>query len=333
MTATRICFTGKQQIEVQSFDTGPLKSGEVLVRTHYTLMSTGTENIVLNRMFDADTIWDAWAKYPFYPGYSAVGEIVETGPGVDTRLAGRRVALKAGHASLHVEQADNVALAPDEIDSREAVWFVLAMVAFMGARAGEYQLGDSVLIIGAGPIGQMSVRWAAAAGLEHIIVVDPAGRRLDLATRGGATAVIDLPVEECKDAVLAATGGKPPRVVNDATGNAAVFATALRLVDTFGRVVILGDTGSPVSQHLTHDVITRGITIKGAHDGHVDEIWHEMSIARLFFSLAARGRFDLKGLTSHLFRPEDAQAAYDTANTRRGETMGILFDWTEGKGK
>jgi len=329
MTATRIAFTGKQQVETQTFDPAQPSDGQVLVRTQYSLMSTGTENIVFNRLFDPGTHWDNWIKYPFFPGYSAVGEVVEAGPNVDQSLIGQRVAMRCGHASHHVISAGDVAPIPATVSGQEAAWFALAKIAFMGARVSEYALGDSVLIIGAGPIGQMSVRWAAAAGLEHIIVVDPVESRLRMAKQGGATAVIDTPVEECRDAVLAATGGKLPRIVNDSTGNAAVFAAALGLAEKFGRVVILGDTGAPASQHLTGDVITRGITVVGAHDGHNDATWHNMSIARLLFNLVERGRFDLKDLTTHVFVPDQAKLAYETANTRRGETMGIVFDWTQ----
>jgi threonine dehydrogenase-like Zn-dependent dehydrogenase len=150
-----------------------------------------------------------------------------------------------------------------------------------------------------------------------------------MAQQGGATAVIDSPVENCREEVLKATGGKLPRVVNDSTGNAAVFSAALGLADRFGKVVILGDTGAPASQHLTGDVITRGLTIVGAHDGHNDDKWNNASITRLLFSLAISGRFNLNGLVTDVFLPDQAKLAYEAANTRRGETMGIEFDWTK----
>lgn len=330
MIAKRIAFTGKQQLELETFELRPPKEGEVLLRTHYTLMSTGTENIVFNRLFDPGTHWDNWVKYPFYPGYSTVGEVVAAGEGVDQALIGKRVASRSPHQSHHVVAAKYVVPTPESLPSEQAAWFALAKIAFMGVRVSDYRIGDSVLIIGAGPIGQMSVRWAVAAGLRHVIVVDPATHRLQTAKRGGATAVIDLPVDQCRDAVLAATGGKLPRIVNDATGNSAVFAAALGLADKFGRVVILGDTGAPAGQHLTPDVISRGLTIVGAHDAHTDAVWNDITISELMFSLAARGKFDLSELTSHVFKPEQAAEAYQAANTRRSETMGILFDWTDG---
>ena len=198
---------------------------------------------------------------------------------------------------------------------------------FHGALAAEYKLGDSLLVIGAGPIGQMTVRWAKAAGVRDIIVVDPVGMRLDMALSGGATAVIAKGASECKDDVMAVLDGALPRVVNDATGHPDVFASALGLAAQYGRVVILGDTGTPGGQHLTSDVIMRGLTITGAHDGHNNDIWNNKTIAKYFFDLVLSGRFDVSGLITHSFCPEQAVDAYTVANTRRSETMGIQFAW------
>lgn len=328
MGPTRIVFTGKREVALEPFAPQAVGPDQVRVKTLYTLMSTGTENIIFNRLFDPGTPWDDWVRYPFYPGYSAIGVVSEIGSAAQGVEIGATVALRYGHASEHVASADHLFVVPESVAPSDAVWFSLAKIAFMGARAADYRLGETLLIIGAGPIGQMSVRWAAAAGLSRVVVVDPVEARLALATRGGASHVIAKAVAACREDVLAACDGDLPRIVNDATGNAEVFAAALQLAARFGRVVVLGDTGSPSSQRLTSDVIMRGLHIVGAHDVHNDERWNNRSITRLFFDLVRRGRFDLAGLNTHYFRPESAPEAYAAANARRGETMGIVFDWT-----
>ncbi|RYG32430.1 theronine dehydrogenase [bacterium] len=328
--AQRLVFNEKQRVETEEFDLPAVGPNEVRVRSHYSLMSTGTENIIFNRLFESGSHWDNWIKYPFYPGYLNVGEVVGVGAEVKDRKVGDRVAMRRPHASDHVVPEEKALPIPDGIDLRDAAWFGLAKIAFMGARVSEYKLGGSVLVIGAGPIGQMSVRWAVAAGLEHIVVVDPVAARLELAKVGGATALISKSVTECREDVISAFGGNLPAVVNDATGNVDVFNSALGLAARFGRVVVLGDTGTPSGQRLTADVITRGLTIVGAHDVHVDDQWNDTTITRLFFNLVGRGKFSLEKLNSHSFPPDCAQQAYETANTRRGETMGIVFDWTKG---
>lgn len=324
----RVAFTGKQQLTVESFDVPVPGEGQVQLKTEFTLMSTGTENIVFNRLFDPGTHWDRWVRYPFHPGYCAVGVIEKVGPGVTKLRAGQRVFGRFGHASHHVVQVEHAHLLPDGVDPREMTWMGLIKIAGIGARAADYKLGDSVAVVGAGPIGQMTVRWAAASGAGAIAIIDPVASRLELAKRGGATAGIAKPVGECLDDLKAACNGDQPRVVFDTTGHPSVFAQALALPRRFGRVVLLGDTGTPAQQHLTADVVTRGLSIVGAHDTHNDDTWNEPIVYRHFLRLHVAGRFNLAGLITHTFRGDHAEEAYRVANTRRGETMGILFDWT-----
>ena len=325
--ARRVVFTGKQQVSLENFSVGEPGLGEVRVKMALSLMSTGTENIVFNRLFDPGTHWDNWVKYPFYPGYSAVGTVEAAGTETKFKV-GDRVATRCSHSSHAIRKEDECHLIPAEIPFSEAVWFALAKICFQGARAAEYKMGDSVLIIGAGPIGQMSTRWARAAGAQTIIVVDSIAGRLELASIGGATATISQSITDAKDAVLAANKGELPRVVIDGTGSSPVFSAALGLAARYGTVVILGDTGSPSGQKLTPDVITRGLRIVGAHDGHNNEQWNDSTIVPLFFALAKSGRFSLAKLNSHTFRPEDCAEAYGVANRDRASTMGIIFDWS-----
>ncbi len=324
---TRLVFPAKQQVHLENFEPPTLQEGEVLIRTEFSLMSTGTENIVFNRLFDPGTHWDNWVKYPFLPGYAVVGT-VETSRGSALK-PGDRVAARQPHLSHCVCAESQCCRIPDGVPFENAAWFALAKIAFHGALVASYQLGDSVLVIGAGPIGQMSIRWARAAGAASILAVDLAEERLALAKAGGATAVIAMPIHEAREAILAANRGKLPRVMIDSTGNAKVFAAALGLTASFGRIVVLGDTGTPAGQQLTSDVITRGLTIVGTHDCHENEQWNLLSIVQYFFSLAAGGRFSLDGLNTHFFKPADSVEAYATANRERTKTMGILFDWRD----
>jgi len=324
----RVVFTGCRQVDLEEFTVEPPGESEVLVRAATTLMSTGTENIVFNRLFDPGTHWDNWVKYPFYPGYCGVGIVEAAGAKVTEFAPGDRVAGRFSHRSHAVMPAEELVRIPEAISFPDAVWFALAKIAFHGARAADYRLGDSVLIIGAGPIGQMSTRWAAAAGAQSILVLDPVEQRLGLARAGGATAAIALPVSEARPAILEANQGRLPRVVIDSTGHAGVFAAALGLAEQYGTVVVLGDTGSPAQQKLTSDVIMRGLRIIGAHDGHNTEQWNNGSISALFLSLAATGRFPLAGLNKHEFAPEACRDAYRLANEDRANTMGILFRWS-----
>src|SRR5438270_13613456 len=105
MKRTSIVFTGQNQ--VQTIEEEPLAAparGEIQVETTRTLISTGTEGIVLGRKFSPGTHWDAWVKYPFRPGYSHVGRVSAVGEDVSEFSLGDRVATRGPHAShVHVK--------------------------------------------------------------------------------------------------------------------------------------------------------------------------------------------------------------------------------------
>jgi 2-desacetyl-2-hydroxyethyl bacteriochlorophyllide A dehydrogenase len=325
----RLRFPRPGSVEIEQFQAEAPQAGRVAIRTEYSLMSTGTELTVFESAFESGTHWQQYAQFPFRPGYSAVGVIVACGEGVADLNVGDRVAFRAPHTSYHVTSVAKCTPVPDGVDFADAVWFALAKIAYMGARAARHGLGDSVVVIGAGPIGQMSIRWASTSGAGAVVAVARSAKRLELAKRGGASDVAQVDVTTGAEAVTERLDGRRPDIVIDTTGNPDVLPAALGLVRDRGRVVVLGDTGMPSKQHLTSDVVVRGVEIVGAHDSHSrgpagDA---ERSINELFFELVSTGRFNLEGLNTHTLLPAECVAAYELARDGRSETMGIVFDW------
>ncbi|HEY2809005.1 MAG TPA: alcohol dehydrogenase catalytic domain-containing protein [Steroidobacteraceae bacterium] len=99
--------------------------------------------------------------------------------------------------------------------------------------------GDSVLVIGAGPIGAGVTLFARLAGARHVLVSEPAAARREIAAALGATALID-PASEDVAARCAALSGAPPQVVIECVGNPGLLQQALELAGIRGRVVIAG---------------------------------------------------------------------------------------------
>ncbi len=322
----RILFLDKGVVSFQEYAPEPLRPGTVRIRALTSLISTGTEGICLHRMFEEGTHWDEWVKYPFRSGYSLVGEISEVDEGSRFKL-GDRVVSRMTHAEDSVANETQVMAVPDGMENDEAAWFALATIGFMGAKAGEFKLGDSVAIVGAGPIGQMALRWAVAAGAKHAVSIDTVPERLELALQGGATATVQSTAGEACEMLRHACDGELPRVVVDATGHASVFEQCLKLPRWLGRLVLLGDTGTPSQQRLTLDVVRRGIQVHGAHIMHETPDWSERNIVEFFMSLHQRGNFNLDGLNTHRFPAEQCVEAFELTTTRRSETMGVLFDW------
>lgn len=323
--AKKIVFQGKGHVELIDFEPGSVGEGQIRIHTTCSLISTGTEGICFMRLFEPGTHWDNWVKYPFSTGYCTVGVVQEVGPTVSNVGIGDRVFVRCSHASEHVVAASRVSVIPDSVTDEQAMWAALAMIGSMVLPTGDIRLEDDVAIIGAGPIGQMTLRWCVAAGCNTIIC-DPVEMRLQMAKTGGATAVFAGSVDDFGDAVRAHFGSLP-RIVIDTTGSAAVFAKALPLVRDFGTLVLLGDTGTPSEQRLTPDVIRRGVRIHAGHVMHETKDWFEDRIYRTFFRLLTSGRFSLAGLNTHQFKPEACVEAYALTTERRAETMGVWFDW------
>ena len=237
--------------------------------------------------------------------------------------------MRMAHGSHQIMPASLVSLIPDGIDLKDACWAGLAKTAFRAAWAGEFKQRDSLLIVGAGPVGQMLLRWAVADGVDRIAVCDLFEHRLEHARRGGATEVFGGLLAENLERIGQMNNGLGPPVVVDTTGNPAAFPAALAAAAKFGKVVLLGDSGFPGKQCLTSDVMTKGLTIQATHDSHDLDGWTQRRIDERFFGLVARDKFDLKGLITHEFQPADCVAAYVLASDSREQAIGILYDWTK----
>jgi 2-desacetyl-2-hydroxyethyl bacteriochlorophyllide A dehydrogenase len=335
MHSLNIYFTGVSQVEVREVPVPAPGPGEVLVEARASLISAGTEGICLRRAFEPGSHWDEWVKYPFAPGYSMVGVVRETGAGVTRFRPGDRVTVRAPHHQFVTFPAasQSIVAVPDDVSDEDAAWFALGLITQVGVRRASHVLGDAVAIIGLGPLGQLVTQYMRLLGARAVIAIDPVESRLELARANGATATLALRADQARDAVFELTDGHGADVVYDITGAAPVFAAALPLVRRLGRLVLLGDTGTPTAQHLTLDVIRRGLTIIGAHvllvppESTDFTPWSELEMQRLFFTYLQRGDMRVAPLLTHRFAPTDAPAAYRLLAERPAEAMGVLFDW------
>ena len=327
--AQRIIFPERGQVRLDSFEPSVPGAGEILVRAQYSLMSIGTETIILHARYERGTHFDRMFSFPqLRTGVQTVGVVEGAGRGVTDFQEGDPVYMRVAHTSHWTLPAEQCSEVPADIDRKQAGWCGLAKTAFRAAHAAPFAAGGNVLIVGAGPVGQMTLRWARALGMVKIAVVDMAPRRLEFAASGGATHCFAGPLAVQREALLAYSDRDGFDVVVDTTGNAAVFSAALGVVGTFGKLVLLGDTGYPSQQCLTSDVMSKGITIVATHDHHNRGGWTQRRVDARFFELVLQGAFHLDGLITHEFSPEDCVAAYALAEDQRDETMGVLFDWT-----
>ena len=330
MESVNIVLTGKQQVELVREEAPIAPEGGLLVRTRTSLISTGTECICYRSEMDEGSHWAGWVKYPFYLGYSNVGEVVELGAGVEGYALGDRVFSTASHRQ-YAQVGGGAVKIPESVSDESAAWSKLATIAQTGVRRAELVMGARVVIVGAGPLGQLLCQYARVMGASEVLQIDTAAGRLDVARANGATQTFVGSAADAVPFVEEHTRGELADVVFDATGHWSVFPLALKLVRRYGVLMLIGDSPHPSKQMLTADVLTRQISVRGSHNEmlppHV-EGWDAARQIELFHRYVERGQMRVEDLITSRFAPEEAPGVYAQLLENRAETMGVIFDWS-----
>ncbi|MFD9318408.1 bi-domain-containing oxidoreductase [Streptomyces sp. NPDC060053] len=248
------------------------KPGGVLVRSAFSLISTGTELMKVSEagmsmLGKARSRPDQVAKVmqsvatngvpatyrkvmgkldSYTPlGYSLCGVVEQVGAGIDDVKVGDLVACAGNEHALHAElnwvPRNLYAPVPDGLAPRHAAFGTVGSIAMQGVRQGESRLGEVALVIGLGLIGQLVVQLLAASGVR-VVGADPDPVRCELAERLGAAACGDPASAAVEAAVAELTGGHGVDQVYLAAGGGSnqPVELAARLCRDRGRVVDIG---------------------------------------------------------------------------------------------
>jgi len=172
----------------------------------------------------------------------------------------------------------------------------------VGVLNGKVRPGDTVAIVGAGPIGLAAVATARLYSPAHIVVIDKAESRLQAAKLFGADTTVLAGTDDPLGAVRSLTGGLGADVVIEAVGTPQTFELCATLVRAGGHLANVGVHGKPATLHL-EDLWIRNVTIT---TGLVDTY----STPKLLDMLVA-GQLDLGHMVTHRFGLEDFMQAYD----------------------
>ncbi len=137
-------------------------------------------------------------------------------------------------------------------------------VALHAINQTPFLVGESVAIIGTGPIGLLALMVARLKGAGTIIVTDRSAHRLELAHKLGADLVVDVGVHDPITAVQAATGGRGADAAIEAVGIAPTVQQALAVTRIGGNITWIGNSAPEVSLNMQH-VVTREIAIRGVY--------------------------------------------------------------------
>jgi alcohol dehydrogenase len=270
-------------------------------------------------------------------GHEAVGTVVEMGAGVTGIAAGDRVlascvsacgvcaycregaygqclggggwilghlidGVQAEYARIPFADLSTHKLPPQVGDEAAVLLADILPTSYeVGVRNGRVRPGDTVVIIGAGPIGLAAVAAARLFTPQRVIVVDKAESRLHCAKRFGADLTLH-PREDPLEVVRTVTDGLGADVAIEAVGTPGTFELCTRLIRPGGRVANVGVHGKPATLHL-EDLWIRNVTIT---TGLVDT----SSTPTLLRMLAAR-RITLNGMVTHRMSLDDFEEAYD----------------------
>ena len=171
----------------------------------------------------------------------------------------------------------------------------------VGVRNGAVSAGDTVVIVGAGPIGLAAVMTAQLMAPAAIVVVDKSSARLDAAKRLGATVCV-TDAEQARQAVMELTDGLGADTAIEAVGIPETFELCVTLVRPGGHVANVGVHGKPATLHL-EDIWIRNLTIT---TGLVDT-----KSTPTLLKMVASHQLESSGLITHRFGIGEMMEAYD----------------------
>ena len=290
-------------------------SGEVMVKMEYTAISPGTEGAQLNNLPNSGV------RYPYTPGYLGVGTVMRVGRGVKIKVK-QRVCGALPHAGLAVVKAEDLSLVPEGIDSLDASFLTAGLIALRSLERCEITSSTQVVVLGQGLIGQLLVQILKARDVASITVITRTATRHELSRSSGADHCF------CLNDVGRIKALKAD-IVFDVSPDPEGVSQALDLTADGGRIVLLGSSRGHCRGLDLNQLISRRITIEGAHARlSLLSLDHRIILVREFFALVSNGDVSVRRLNARVLDPVNASAFYRDLAYGRENSVAIAFDWT-----
>lgn len=326
-----IVFPKPREVVIEEREVPKIKDDEVLVKTKRSLISTGTELTILSGDFPEKSYWSNYGKYPFVPGYCNIGEVIEVGEKVDKNLVGKIVASYAPHSLYVSVKASEVRIVPEGISYEEASFFTIAEIVMNGVRRSQITFGESVVIYGAGLLGQLTARICKFAGARPVIVVDVSEYRLSFLPENifRINPLTNNVVQEVKKL----TKGRMADIVFEVTGNPNVILEEFKCLRKLGRFVVLSSPRGPTTIDLHDYCNAPSFTIIGAHNSShppvetLNNPWSYKRHSELFFDLVINKELDISKLITHVVSYKEAPKIYQQLLEERTRFMGVILNW------
>ena len=326
-------------VTTTTYDVPEPTGSQVLIATEASAISAGTELAVYTGIHQ----WlkdpnRTWPKFPFVPGYSAVGHVLAVGPEVERLKVGDRILYPGRHESHTIVDLSRTETLVHPIGptlrAPVAACAVLTRFPFTALVQSGPILGQSVAVFGLGMIGQIALRLFAAAGANPLIGVDPVAHRRTLAESTRGVRTVDPTAGDLKDALRAANGGLLPDIVVEATGVPNTVNSAMSSVVDGGKVIMVGSPrGIAGDVDFYWDLHGRSIQLIGAHGSAIGMQAREKfpftrdRTIRTIVHLLETGRVSFDDLLTHHVHGSETGAMYEGLLNQRDDYVAVTIHW------
>lgn len=307
---------------------------EALVETGFSVVSAGTEGAGFTGLVKQMPFGDS-GQYPRGTGYGNLGKVLSIGADVASCKVGDQV-LSFSHHATHVKADSRRMTLPMPDGAGEHLAFTrMAGVSISSLRASSVQPGDSVLVIGAGLVGNFAAQLFRLAGAD-VAIADLSDLRLERARQCGIERTCNVGRQDLLPFVNEWTHDEGVRISVEAIGISEVVAQAVACTGKHGEVILLGSPRAPAVFDVTAMLLRvhlQAIRMIGALEWrwpqHETEGRRDIdSNYRQIAQWIAQGRLVVEPLLTHRASPTDCQMIYDGLTSSREEFLGAVFDWS-----
>lgn len=182
---------------------------------------------------------------------------------------------------------------------------------------GRVSTGNTVAILGAGPIGLCTFQAVIASGASKVFITDIRDHLLKCAKRLGATEVVNAADEDPVKKILELTDGRGTDIVIEAVGSRDTIRQTFEIAGKGGRIVLIGALTEDECQIRTLNILSKELTIKG--------LFRYANTYPTAISLVSSGRIDLKPLITHIFPLEQIHKAFKIASEKSEDAIKVII--------
>lgn len=332
-------MTGIDKMQIRDIPMPVPKDKEVLVKMEYVGICGSDAHY-----FHDGRCGDYVVEGDFILGHECAGTIVQAGKGVKSLKVGDRVALepgitcgecefcKSGRYNLcpdvqflatppvqgcyenYIAYPENMAFKlPDNISTKEGALIEPLSVGMHAANQGDVKLGDSVVILGAGCIGLVTLLACKAHGATDITVVDVEEKRLDYAMKLGATRVINGREKDAVAEMEKITDGVGTEKVFECAGSPFTIAQTPYLVKMGGTITLVGISAQEKIEYNFAKIMAKEAEIKS--------VFRYRNIYPQAIAAVSGGKINISGIITHEFDFDDIQKAFDCVIHNKNEVV------------